>query len=297
MILRLPDGYQTIVGEGGHGALRRTAPTHRACPCPLPGPVPRGARRAELESRQRRRGCSRPRRSAGSRARGGIVVVIAHRPSAIAAVDLLAILANGTLQNLAPKEEIIRQVVPAHPPGTRTTSPWSARRVARHDRLRPSPRRPPALPASAYRRGAAASGFLCFGLIGWSAQADLAGAVIAHGQLVVESSAKKIQHPTGGVVRSISVADGQKVKAGEVLVGPRRYADPREPGGRQPVARRAAGASRPLGGGARRRFGHRLPRRSRGACNLTTTRWGRSSPASARCSRRGSPPAPDRRAS
>src|SRR4029079_19518674 len=46
------------------------------------------------------------------REQGGIVVVIAHRPSAIAAVDLLAVMANGTVQAFGPKDEVLRHVLP-----------------------------------------------------------------------------------------------------------------------------------------------------------------------------------------
>ncbi|SJZ38760.1 HlyD family secretion protein [Enhydrobacter aerosaccus] len=56
------------------------------------------------------------------------------------------------------------------------------------------------------------------GIGGWAAVTELAGAVIAPGQLVVDSSAKKVQHPTGGVVADLRVKDGDQVKAGDILV-------------------------------------------------------------------------------
>ena len=56
------------------------------------------------------------------------------------------------------------------------------------------------------------------GLGGWAATTDLAGAVLAPGTVVVASSVKKIQHPTGGVVGQIFVKNGDHVKAGDVLV-------------------------------------------------------------------------------
>jgi HlyD family secretion protein len=56
------------------------------------------------------------------------------------------------------------------------------------------------------------------GVGGWAATTELAGAVIAAGQLVVDSSAKKVQHPTGGVVGELRVKDGDRVRAGDVLV-------------------------------------------------------------------------------
>src|SRR6202008_1009022 len=56
------------------------------------------------------------------------------------------------------------------------------------------------------------------GVGGWSAATELAGAVIAQGQLVVGSNVKKVQHPTGGVIGELRVKDGDHVKAGDVVV-------------------------------------------------------------------------------
>jgi HlyD family secretion protein len=59
---------------------------------------------------------------------------------------------------------------------------------------------------------------LVVGLGGWAATTEFAGAVIAPGQVVVNSNVKKVQHPTGGVVGELRVRDGDKVKAGDVVV-------------------------------------------------------------------------------
>jgi HlyD family secretion protein len=53
---------------------------------------------------------------------------------------------------------------------------------------------------------------------GWASTTELAGAVIASGQLVVESDVKKVQHPFGGIVGELRVRDGDVVKAGDLLV-------------------------------------------------------------------------------
>lgn len=67
-----------------------------------------------------------------------------------------------------------------------------------------------------------AGGALLLVLLGtvgvWAATAPLAGAVIAQGQVVVESNVRRIQHPTGGVVGEILVNDGDRVRTGDVLV-------------------------------------------------------------------------------
>jgi HlyD family secretion protein len=56
------------------------------------------------------------------------------------------------------------------------------------------------------------------GFGGWAATTELSGAVIAPGVLVVESSVKKVQHPTGGIVGALFVKDGDKVEAGQVVM-------------------------------------------------------------------------------
>jgi HlyD family secretion protein len=52
----------------------------------------------------------------------------------------------------------------------------------------------------------------------WSVYVLLEGAVVASGIVVVESNLRKVQHPTGGVVGSLNVREGQRVEAGEVVV-------------------------------------------------------------------------------
>jgi HlyD family secretion protein len=59
---------------------------------------------------------------------------------------------------------------------------------------------------------------LAGGLGGWAATAQISGALIAPGSIVVESSVKKVQHPTGGVVGELRAHDGDVVKAGDVLL-------------------------------------------------------------------------------
>ncbi|KUM26158.1 hemolysin secretion protein D [Mesorhizobium loti] len=52
----------------------------------------------------------------------------------------------------------------------------------------------------------------------WAGTADISGAVISRGAVVVETSEKKVQHPTGGVVGKIFARDGDRVRAGDILV-------------------------------------------------------------------------------
>ena len=61
-------------------------------------------------------------------------------------------------------------------------------------------------------------GFVTFGIGGWAATSELTGAVIGQGVLVVDSSVKKVQHPTGGIVGELRVREGDKVLAGDILL-------------------------------------------------------------------------------
>jgi ABC-type protease/lipase transport system fused ATPase/permease subunit len=48
---------------------------------------------------------------ASARRRGAIVIVIAHRPSALKAVDLVLAMANGRIQAFGPRDEVLRKVL------------------------------------------------------------------------------------------------------------------------------------------------------------------------------------------
>ena len=109
---------------------------------------------------------------------------------------------------------------------TETTAP--ARSADRTPSL-PAPPSPPALSGlsaeaigRSIRRHLLLAGLggilLVAGLGGWATTTSLAGAVIAGGHLVVDSSVKTVQHPTGGVVGALHVRDGQRVEAGQVLL-------------------------------------------------------------------------------
>ncbi|MDC7789434.1 HlyD family type I secretion periplasmic adaptor subunit [Rhodoplanes sp. TEM] len=56
------------------------------------------------------------------------------------------------------------------------------------------------------------------GLGGAATVVEIAGAVLARGTVVVEGSPKKVQHPTGGVVGRIHVAEGAAVREGDVVL-------------------------------------------------------------------------------
>jgi HlyD family secretion protein len=56
------------------------------------------------------------------------------------------------------------------------------------------------------------------GVGGWAATTQLAGAVIASGNIVVESNVKKVQHNTGGIVGKILVREGSEVETNQLLI-------------------------------------------------------------------------------
>jgi HlyD family secretion protein len=66
--------------------------------------------------------------------------------------------------------------------------------------------------------GLAVVGVAAGGFGGWASTTEISGALIAPGQIVVESNVKKVQHPTGGVVGELLARDGDAVKAGQIVV-------------------------------------------------------------------------------
>jgi len=59
---------------------------------------------------------------------------------------------------------------------------------------------------------------LVIGFGGWSAFARLQGAVVTTGSVKVDQNLKEVQHRDGGIVKLLSVRQGQFVKEGEILI-------------------------------------------------------------------------------
>src|SRR5688572_22586009 len=66
--------------------------------------------------------------------------------------------------------------------------------------------------------GFAVVGVFFGGLVTWSALAPLDSAVVASGQVIVETNRKSIQQESGGVIKEIRRRDGEFVEAGDVLI-------------------------------------------------------------------------------
>jgi HlyD family secretion protein len=59
---------------------------------------------------------------------------------------------------------------------------------------------------------------LVFGIGAWGAVSRISGAVVGAGALEVQGNRQVVQHPTGGVIKTIHARDGDQVTAGEVLI-------------------------------------------------------------------------------
>jgi ATP-binding cassette subfamily C protein len=117
LILRLPDGYETAIGESGMalsaGQRQRLGLARALYRDPFLVVLDEPNSNLDAEGDQ-----ALAQAIVGVRKRGGILIVIAHRPSALAAVDLVLAMANGQAQAFGPKEEILRKVLrPAANPG------------------------------------------------------------------------------------------------------------------------------------------------------------------------------------
>ena len=59
---------------------------------------------------------------------------------------------------------------------------------------------------------------LVVGFGGWSVATKISGAIVTSGQIEVELNRQVVQHPDGGVVATINVAEGDTVAAGDLLL-------------------------------------------------------------------------------
>ncbi len=165
---------------------------------------------------------------ANVKARGGIVIVIAHRPSALANVDLVAV--TSCRENAALWYEgrdfradcCVRIFGRSHQTISRELSKTPVRHRQQttcdgdwYCNYEISPELPLA-------KHIAIVVLLAFGLVvgvfGWAMTTELSSAVIASGHVVVEGNTKKIQHLVGGIVSEIDVKEGDRVDANQVLV-------------------------------------------------------------------------------
>ena len=138
MILRLPDGFQTRVGDGGaalSGGQRQLVGLARALygnPFLVVLDEPNSNLDADGD-------VALSKAIHGVRQRGGIVVVVAHRPSALANLDQVLVMAGGSMQAFGPKDEVLASITrpaihPQPPAAANASSSQTSTVVSLHDR-------------------------------------------------------------------------------------------------------------------------------------------------------------------
>ncbi|HSG23465.1 MAG TPA: ATP-binding cassette domain-containing protein, partial [Azonexus sp.] len=114
LILRLPKGYDTEIGSGGatlSGGQRQRIGLARALfrqPRLIVLDEPNSSLDNEGEA-------ALLKAVSSARAAGSTIVMISHRPSALAGADMLAVLVDGQLQHFGPRDEVLAKVQPPAP--------------------------------------------------------------------------------------------------------------------------------------------------------------------------------------
>lgn len=110
MILRLTDGYETQIGDSGAvlsaGQRQRIALARALYGNPFLVVLDEPNSNLDAEG-----DAALTEAILSVRARGGIAVIVAHRPSALSAVDHFLAMANGRVQSFGTKEEVLGKVL------------------------------------------------------------------------------------------------------------------------------------------------------------------------------------------
>ncbi len=126
MILRLPNGFDTELGDSGTalsaGQRQRVALARALYRDPFLVVLDEPNANLDQEG-----DAALTEAILGVRKRGGIVVVVAHRPSALAGVDQVLMMADGRAQAFGPRDEVLRKVVRPAGQGTPAARPQEAR--------------------------------------------------------------------------------------------------------------------------------------------------------------------------
>jgi PrtD family type I secretion system ABC transporter len=112
LIVNLSEGYETNVGERGSalsaGQAQRIALARALYRDPFLVVLDEPNSNLDAEGDE-----ALTRAILGLRARGAVVVVVAHRPSAIAGVDYILVMSKGRQQQFGPKDEILSRIAQA----------------------------------------------------------------------------------------------------------------------------------------------------------------------------------------
>ncbi|MBV9075971.1 MAG: type I secretion system permease/ATPase [Methylobacteriaceae bacterium] len=122
LILRLPEGYETEIGEGGAalsaGQRQRLALARALYGNPFLVVLDEPNSNLDNEGES-----ALTQAILGVRARGGIAVVVAHRPSALAGVDQMLVMQEGRMSAFGPKEEVMSRITRPMAVPTATQAP------------------------------------------------------------------------------------------------------------------------------------------------------------------------------
>lgn len=109
MILRMPEGYETRIGEGGAalsaGQRQRIGLARALYGDPFLVVLDEPNSNLDGEGEEALKNAI-----VGIRNRGGVAVIVAHRPTALANVNKLLLLADGRVQALGPTQEVFQQI-------------------------------------------------------------------------------------------------------------------------------------------------------------------------------------------
>jgi ATP-binding cassette subfamily C protein len=114
LIVDLPEGYNTQIGEQGAllsaGQKQRVALARALYGDPFLVVLDEPNSNLDAEGEE-----ALTKAILGARARGGVVIVVAHRSSALVAVDYVMTMVQGRQQAFGPKEEVLSRVVRRDP--------------------------------------------------------------------------------------------------------------------------------------------------------------------------------------
>ena len=110
LILSMPEGYATRIGEGGTalsaGQRQRVALARALYGNPFLVVLDEPSSNLDAEGEE-----ALTQAILSVRNRGGIAVIVAHRPSALAGVDQVLVIGDGKVQSFGPKDDVLRKVL------------------------------------------------------------------------------------------------------------------------------------------------------------------------------------------